>query len=268
MHAGLVVAQHRPGTTEDPAPIGEGLIRLEAGVSHVWDQPYPVSGLAGNLLGGPALGVGIGVGPHAEIQIEGISFNRLGITDRGPAPLSHMVDVTGDSTRSFDDVVVGAKVRVVGEGARRPAIALRFATRLPNASNESGLGLDTIDFFQSLLVGKTVRAVRAVANVGVGILSDPTRGDRQNDVLTYGVSIVGTLTGTVAVVGDINGRVSTRRGEPPPGTGTRGTTTVGLRYTRGAVTIDGGLLVGATSRDADVGFTAGLTWVFESPLDP
>ncbi|HJN45961.1 MAG: hypothetical protein CL477_12455 [Acidobacteria bacterium] len=266
--AGLVAAQQRPLLTEDPEAIGDGLILLEAGIDRAWDETFTVSGLEGNLLRGPQLGLSFGMGPNAEIQIDGISFSRLNISDRFDAPLSSMLDVTGDTSSSFADIVVGAKVKIVGEGARMPAIALRFATRLPNASNESGLGLDTIDFFQSLLVGKTIESVRVVGNVGLGILSDPTRGDRQNDVLTYGFSLARAFAPGAEIVGEINGRASTRRGAPPPGTETRATMTFGLRYTRGTVRFDGGLFTGFTSRDPRVGVTGGLTWVFESPLSP
>ena len=263
-----VAAQQRPLLTEDPESIGAGLILLEAGIDHAWDQPFTVSGLEGNLLRGPLLGLSFGMGPNAEIQIDGVSFSRLNISERFAAPLLHMVTVTGDTTRSFDDLVVGAKVKLVSEGSRMPAIALRFATKLPNASNEGGLGLDTMDFFQSLLVGKTVQSVRVVGNVGLGILSDPTRGDRQNDVLTYGFSLARAFAPGAEIVGEINGRASTRRGTPPPGTESRGTMTFGLRYTRGTVRLDSGLFTGFTSRDARVGITGGLTWVFQSFLTP
>ena len=266
--AGPVVAQQRPLLTEDPETIGDGLILLEAGIDHAWDQTFTVSGLEGNLLSGPLLGLSFGMGPNAEIQIDGVSTSRLSISNRFDAPLSHVVDVSGDSTRSFDDVVIGAKVKLVSEGARMPAISLRFATKLPNASNESGLGLDTMDFFQSLLVGKTIQAVRMVGNVGLGILSDPTRGDRQNDVLIYGVSFARAFAPGAEIVGEINGRTSTRRGGPPPGTESAATMTFGLRYTRGTVRVDGGVFTGFTSRDPRVGLTGGLTWVFESPLNP
>ena len=266
--AGPVVAQQRPLLTEDPESIGDGLILMEVGIDHAWDQTFTVSGLDGDLLRGPLLGLSFGMGPNAEIQIDGVSFSHLRISDRFDAPLSGMVDASGDTTHSFDDIVVGAKIKVVSEGARMPAIALRFATRLPNASNESGLGLDTMDFFQSLLVGKTMQAVRLVGNVGVGILSDPTRGDRQNDVLTYGFSLARAFAEGAEIVGEINVRVSTRRGTPPPGTESRATMTFGLRYTRGAVRFDGGLFTGFTSGDPRVGLTGGLTWVFESFLQP
>ena len=266
--AGTVAAQQRPLLTEDPETIGDGLMLLEAGIDHGWDQTFTVSGLEGNVLRGPLLGLSFGMGSNAEIQIDGVSFSRLRVSDRFNAPLSNMVNFSGDTTHSFDDIVVGAKVKIVSEGARMPAIALRFATRLPNASNESGLGLDTIDFFQSLLVGKTMQSVRVVGNVGLGILSDPTRGDRQNDVLTYGFSLARAFAEGAEIVGEINGRASTRRGAPPPGTESRATMTFGLRYTRGTVRFDGGLFTGFTSRDPRVGLTGGLTWVFESPLRP
>ena len=266
--AGPVLAQQRPLLTEDPETIGDGLILLEAGIDHAWNETFTVSGLKGNVLRGPRLGLSFGMGSNAEIQIDGVSYSRLHVADRFDAPLSNMLDLSGDTARSFDDFVVGAKVKLVSEGARMPAIALRFATRLPNASNESGLGLDTIDFFQSVLVGKTMQSVRVVGNVGLGILSDPTRGDRQNDVLTYGFSLARAFAEGAEIVGEINGRASTRSGVPPPGTESRATMTFGLRYTRGTVRFDGGLVTGFTSRDPRVGLTGGLTWVFESPLRP
>ena len=266
--AGPVFAQQRPLLTEDPETIGDGLILLEAGIDHAWNETFTVSGLKGNVLRGPRLGLSFGMGSNAEIQIDGVSYSRLHVADRFDAPLSNMLDLSGDPARSCDEFVVGAKGKLGSEGARMPAIALRFATRLPNASNESGLGLDTIDFFQSVLVGKTMQSVRVVGNVGLGILSDPTRGDRQNDVLTYGFSLARAFAEGAEIVGEINGRASTRSGVPPPGTESRATMTFGLRYTRGTVRFDGGLVTGFTSRDPRVGLTGGLTWVFESPLRP
>ena len=104
----------------------------------------------------------------------------------------------------MDDIVIGAKTRVLSETAWRPAAALRFATRLPNASNESGLGLDTFDFVNTLLVGKTIGSIHLVENVGLGILSDPTQGDRQNDMVMYGQSLAWALTQATEIVVEVN----------------------------------------------------------------
>jgi hypothetical protein len=259
---GRAEAQQRPLVTEDPETIGSGLVLLEAGVDHLREIFYPVSGLTGNLLRLPTLGASFGISSIAEIQVDGGLYNRLTVTDREDAPLSSVLDFTGDRTTSVEDLVIGTKLRVLSETAGRPAVGVRFATKLPNASNESGLGLDTTDFFASLLIGKTVQSIRVVGNVGVGVLASPTEGDRQNDVLTYGLSLARAVRQGLEVVGEVNGHFDVRDAEPPPGTDTRGAIRVGGRFTRGTVRVDAGLILGMTSRDPSIGFTAGLTWVF------
>jgi hypothetical protein len=250
--------------TEDPEPVGAGRVLIEGGFDYAKDANYPASGLRGNLLRAPLIGVSVGISSIAELQIDGGFYNRLSVDSRRPAPLSSMVEQLGATTHDVEDVVVATKIRVAAETAGRPSFGVRFATKLPNTSNESGLGLDTTDFYASILVGKTVRSVRTVGNVGVGILGDPTRGDRQNDVLTYGVSIARALTRGTEIVGEVNGRVDTRAGEPPPGTESRGMARVGMRYTTGGWRADAGLLFGLTAQDPDFGVLAGFTYVFNA----
>jgi len=264
----LAFAQQRPLVTEDPETVGAGRILIEGGFDYARDVEYPVSGLTGHLRRFPLIGISLGIGSVGEVQIDGGLYNHLSITERRPAPLSHMLVVPGDSTWHVEDMVVGTKVRLISEGVSRPSIALRSATKLPMASNESGLGLDTIDFFSSLLLAKTVQSVRLVGNIGLGILSDPTRGDRQNDVLTYGISFARALTQRGEVVGEINGRKDTRLGDPPPGTESRSMLRFGGRYTVGTLRADAGLMFGITSNDPSVGFTAGFTYVFDAFQGP
>lgn len=266
IHAAPAVAQQRPLVTQDPEPIGAGQVLFEAGLDYGTDIFFPASGLTGNLFRAPALGISIGVSSIAEIQVSGGPYSRLGITRRQDAPLAGMLDVPGDATSTSDveDLVVGAKVRLLSETGGRPGIGVRFATRLPNATNESGLGLDTTDFYASLLFAKTVQSIRFAGNVGFGILGDPTRGDRQNDVLTYGVSLARAVSDGLDVVGELNGRANMRSGEPPVGTESRGALRGGIRVTRGASRFDVGLLVGLTSRDPSLGLTAGFTYMFKA----
>ena len=264
----LAFAQQRPLVTEDPETVGAGRILIEGGFDYARDVEYPVSGLTGHLRRFPLIGISLGIGSVGEVQIDGGLYNHLSITERRPAPLSHMLVVPGDSTWHVEDMVVGTKVRLISEGVSRPSIALRSATKLPMASNESGLGLDTIDFYSSLLLAKSVQSVRLVGNIGLGILSDPTRGDRQNDVLTYGISFARALTQRGEVVGEINGRKDTRLGDPPPGTESRSMLRFGGRYTVGTLRADAGLMFGITSNDPSVGFTAGFTYVFDAFQGP
>ena len=258
-------AQQRPLVTEDPEPVGAGRVLIEGGIDYAHNQEYPVSGLKGNLWKVPTLGVSVGISSIAELQIDGGLYDQLSITSRNPgAPLAHLLTVTGTSTHDVDDIVIGTKIRLLSEGDSRPAIGFRFATRLPNASNESGLGLDTTDFYASLLGAKTVQSIRVVGNFGIGILGDPTDGERQNDVLTYGLSFARAVTQQTEVVGEINGRASTRSGEAFPGTESRGILKLGGRYTRGPVRLDAGVYFGLTTVDPTIGFTTGFTYVFNA----
>jgi hypothetical protein len=257
-------AQQRPLVTEDPETIGAGRLLIEGGFDYAWDVEYPASGLEGDLLRVPLIGLSIGVSSIAEMQIDGGFHNRLNIDSVDPsAPLAGMVTATGDATSDVEDIVIGMKVRIVPEGMRRPGFGFRFATRLPNANNETGLGLDTTDFYATLLTAKTVESVRIVGNVGLGILGDATRGDRQNDVMMYGLSFARALTTRAEVVGEINGWLNFRD-EPPVATDSRGIGRVGARYTISSWRADGAVLFGVTERDPGFGFTFGATYVFDA----
>ena len=259
-----VMAQQRPLVTEDPETVGAGRILLEGGIDYNRDVLFPASGLTGNLLRAPLIGISVGLSSIAELQIDGGLFNNLSITDRRPAPLSDMLDVDGTSTSDVEDVVIATKIRILAEGTRRPSFGVRFATKLPNTSNENGIGLDTTDIYMTGLVAKTVQSIRVVGNVGLGILGDPTRGDRQNDVLAYGLSFARALTNAIEVVGEVNGRADVASGSPPVGTESRSALRFGGRYTQGLVRVDAGVLVGLTARDPGIGFMLGATYVFDA----
>ena len=263
--AGPVSAQQRPLVTEDPEPIGAGRVLVEGGLDLAHDQQYPVSGLEGNLLRLPTIGLSFGISSIAEFQIDGGFYDRLSIKTRRPnAPLASELTATGDNTHDVSDFVIATKIRLMAEAAGRPALGIRFATKLPNASNESGLGLDTTDFEASLLGAKTVQSIRFVGNIGIGMLADPTQGHRQNDVLAYGISFARAMTQATEIVGELNGRLSTRSGEPFPGTEDRGLLKFGGRYTRGPVRFDAGVYFGLTTVDPTIGFTTGFTYVFNA----
>ncbi len=261
---GGALAQQRPLLTEDPEPVGAGRVLVEGGFDAAHDLHYPASGLKGNLIRLPTFGISVGLSSIAELQIDAGFYDRLKVTGRENAPLSPLLDFTGDSTHDVEDTVIATKIRLMPEAEHQPALGLRFATKLPNASNESGLGLDTTDFYASLLGAKTVQSIRVVANVGVGILADPTSGNRQNDVLIYGLSFARALTQQAEVVGEINGRASTRSGDPFPGTESRGLLKLGGRFTTGMLRLDAGVYFGLTTIDPSIGGTVGFTYVFNA----
>src|SRR6266852_5554167 len=115
--ASPAAAQQRPLVTEDPEVIGAGLILLEGGFDYGRDVLFPLSGLQGNLLRAPVLGVSLGISSIAELQLDGGLYNRLTVTKRGigPAPLAGQLTFTGDSTHSVEDIVLATKIRIVAE---------------------------------------------------------------------------------------------------------------------------------------------------------
>ena len=262
--AGSASAQQRPLVTEDPEPIGSGRVLIEGGFDLAHDYQNPVSGLKGNLVSVPTIGISVGLSSIAELQIDGGIYNRLNISSRNPnAPLAPLLTVTGDSTHDVSNAVLATKIRVLAETASRPALAVRFATKLPNASSEKGIDLDTTDVSGSLLIAKTVQSIRVVGNLGAGILTNPTSGVGQNDVFLYGLSFARAVTQEAELVGELNGRVSTRT-SAFPGTESRGILKLGGRYTRGPVRLDAGVFFGLTTVDPTIGFTTGFTYVLNA----
>jgi hypothetical protein len=261
-------AQQRPLVTEDPETIGGGRILIETGVETARDIFLPGSGLTGDRLQAPTLGVSIGLSSIAELQVDGALYQRLDITGRQAAPLAFKLKVDGDTTSDVGDLEISTKLKILGERVRRPSIGLRLATKLPNASNETGLGLDTLDFSATVLVGKTRASTRYVGNVGLAILGDAIRGDRQFDVLIYGLSAAHALREGLEVVGEVHGHLQWAWAFPAPGAESKATIRGGVRYTRGAGRVDAGLLVGTTDRDPGFGVTVGYTHVLDAFSPP
>jgi len=257
-------AQQRPLKTEDPETIGSGRMLVEAGIDYQRDVYLPVSGLRGHLFTIPDFGVSLGVSSIAEIQIDWGVYQKLNITDQvAGAPLSDMLILDGSTTDDFGDIHIGAKVKLLSETARRPAIGSWFRTRLPNAGNESGLGKDVQDFSSALTIGKTVQSVRVVANIGVTMIGKPTEAVAQDDLLIYSLSVARAISGATEVVGEFVGRANFAN-IVTPGAEDRGLLRFGARYTISGARFDAGILIGLTARDPEFGVTGGFTWVFDA----
>jgi hypothetical protein len=251
-------AQQRPLATQDPEAIGAGRVLLEGGIETGRDVNYPVSGLTGDRVSIP-IGVSFGLGPSAELQIDA-GYQWLDSLTRVAAPLSDAVR-PGPRTSDVIDAVVATKLKILSENARRPAVGIWLATQLPNASNESGLGLDTMNFYATLLVGRTVRSTRVVGNAGIAVLGDVLQGTVQQDAFIGSVSVARALSPVWDVVGELAGQKVLSAHVAPVGGEPRGRLRGAVRYTHNQWRLDGGLVLGLTPRDPDIGVSLGLTWV-------
>jgi hypothetical protein len=258
---GTAHAQQRPLVTEDPESIGSRRVLVEGGFETAWDQFFPASGIDGDVVRGPSLGVSVGISPTAEVQVDWGVFQRVAVTRLEPAPFSETLSLSSGRGVSVEDMLVATKIRLLAEGTSVPAVGVRFGTKLPTADRQEGIGLQTTDFFATLLVAKTIRSVRTVGNAGLLILGNPLPGDTPVPALGLGVSVARAITNAFEVVGEINGRLDAWRDPVPIGTESRSSFRLGARYTYNLLRVDAGLTIGMTPRDPGVGLTLGATYV-------
>ncbi len=252
------LAQSRPLVTEDPETVPAGNLLLEAGFDHDRDAFYPASGLRGNLTRLGTFGLSIGVSSIAEVQIDGGLMNRLTIVDDDPlAPLAGMLDITGDSTQDIEDLSIGAKVRFVSEtqaGPRWPFDSGRGcqtpATRAASASTRRIFTSGSPSARPSSPSGSS-------ATSGSASSADPVRGDRQNDVLDYGISVARAVRrASSSLARSTAARTPARASRRSAPTAGRRCASA-RRFTQGPVRVDGALAIGVTERDPSWGFTRG-----------
>ena len=259
---GAAFAQQRPLVTEDPETIGTGRILIEGGFSLEADQAFPANAIEGDVARLASFGASVGISPTAEIQIDGGLIQRLDVTARATRPpgVSAPFEVA-PRTSGVEDFIVATKIRLAPESASRPALGLRFGTKLPTASPEKGIGLGTTDFFASFLLAKTVQSVRTVGNVGLIVLGNPVTGHDPATTLGVGVSVARALTNEFEVVGELNGRLTPFEKIVPIGLESRGVLRLAGRYTYAMLRLDFGVLAGITNRDPSFGISAGATYL-------
>jgi hypothetical protein len=239
--------------------VGAGRVLVEAGIESGQNARYFLSGLKGDRVAMP-IGVSFGLGNIAELQLDA-GYTWFGIDSRTDAPLAYRVPADATRTSDVIDLTVATKIRICGEGTNRPAFGVRFATRLPNASNESGLGLDTTDFYFSLLGAKTFGAWRVTGNAGLGILSNPLVGTVQDDEFVGGLTVARAFTRAWDVVGEVTTQKVWFADVPPVGAEPLGEVRIAARYRRGRARFDAGVLAGFTERSPDFGVIGGVTIV-------
>ncbi len=164
------------------------MIQTEFGAAHFLGQTFPLSGLKGNLTKIGSIRFCISLSEYVELQTDGTLLNILDITERKSAFNSNKT-TSNDPTADIGDFSVWTKFGVLSEYSSGIGISVRFGIQLPNASNESGLGIDEMNFFSSLLFQKHYAGTWTL-NAGLGILSDPQQVGSQHDVVTYGIEYV------------------------------------------------------------------------------
>jgi hypothetical protein len=183
---GSLHAQERPLITQSPQVLEPGKVSFQFGFDFLQDVKYPASGLRGDQTSIGVMGIYIGLGEIVEFEMNWTAYNILSISQQTPTPLKLQLNSSGTSTSDYGDLVLSTKILMFSEGKKRPSIAFLPGVQLPNASAEKGIGLDSTQFYGSLLFGKHLGKLNLFSNIGLGILSNPIEAGVQNDVLLYG----------------------------------------------------------------------------------
>ena len=256
---GSIYAQQRPMVTEPVETVEPGHLRFELGFEFLQDAAFPFSGLEGDLSRLGVLGFRLGVGKNVELQLLGTVHNVLNINRQFPAPNTPNLGFNDDSTSDIGDFTLAAKVRFKQESDGSPALGFRFGFEMPNASNENGLGNDELNAFGSLLIEKRVGRARAIANLGIAILGDPTDSNAQDDLFTYGAALIYEATDKINLLVDLNGRA----GDAGIGTEEQTQLRLGAQFKAGGLYWDVGAFFGFQDTDPDTGVIIGVSKDFK-----
>ncbi len=265
--AGAVAAraQQRPLITEDVEIVKPGSVRFDFGFDFLQDKDYLVSGLNGDLSRLGVINLTIGLAPNVEFETGGVIQNFLSVNRQRPSAIPIRLSQGTNSTHDTGDFYLAAKIKLRQETRRTPAVGFRFGAELPNSNQERGIGLNQTNFFATMLAGKSFGRVRVYGNLGLGILTAPLDRFTQNDVLLYGLAATWQFNNRLTLVGEVNGRYSTRK-NPPLGTESDGAARLGARIRAGGLIWDVGGLRGLHRNSERSGVTFGVTYeghVFE-----
>ena len=181
----ILISQQHPLAVESPTLLEPGHAQIELGTAYFRQQPYPLSGLTGNLWKLGNIKFCMSLSGFVELQTEGTLLNTLNVTNRQPA-FNSGITTSNNKTSDVGDFSLWTKFSVLSEYSTGIGFSVRFGIQLPNTSNESGLGIDEMNFFSSLLFQKHFIGLWTI-NAGLGILGDPTLVSSQHDVFVYGI---------------------------------------------------------------------------------
>ncbi|MBD0325068.1 MAG: hypothetical protein ICV68_01475 [Pyrinomonadaceae bacterium] len=265
-------AQQRPLLTEDVDIIPPGSLRIEVGIDFVQNAKFPLSGVTGDLTRVGVIGINIGLAPNVEFQIDGVAQNILSINSQTvPSPIPLGFAPGTNSTNDIGDFILSTKIKLRSETRRGPSLGFRLGVQLPNSNQTRAIGVNQINAFGTILVGKKFGRdgrINTFGNLGLGILTAPIERFTQNDVVLYGFASIIRLTKNINFAGEIHGRANTRGGSAPLGTESQAEARLGVQVKASGLRFDFAGIAGLTDFSPRSGVTFGVTYDTPSIFTP
>src|SRR5207237_5525258 len=191
----------------------------------------------------------VGLSPNVEFSVEGVAQNFLSINTRGVFAFPLQIAPGATSTNDTGDFRLSTKIKLRNETRHSPSLGFRFGVQLPNSNQARGIGTNQTNAYGMILVGKKFGRdgrLNTFGNLGLGILTAPTRLFTQNDVVLYGLAGIFRLNKQFNLVGEVNGRANTRPGTGPLGTESQGEARLGLQLRASGLRFDIAGIAGLT----------------------
>lgn len=243
----------RPFRTEAASTLDWGEHAVEIGADYMSEMtPLPIldSTARGDSWRAPVVRYRAGLG-RAEFQVAGALMT-------GFSP-----DAPGlSSEQEVGDFAFWMKIEAVQDAPGRPGVGFMVGAKMPNASDETGLGTDESDVFLGLLLSNRRGAHELRLNLGLAILGDPTVNSAQQDLLTYGLA--GRHGDRHAFLWEVWGRALGDEGRDLD----ESTLRVGYGYFGDKMSFDASLLAGLDDNSGDLGASLGVTWQLGSARRP
>ncbi len=252
-------AQQRPLITEDVEIIKPGAIRIDFGFDFAQDKNFTLSGLNGDLTRIGVVNARFGLAPNVEFETGGVIQNFLSVNRQYRASATPLKLKDAGSTNDTGDFFLATKIKLKNETKRFPALGFRFGVQLPNSNQERGIGVNQLNFFATALAGKHFGKLNLFGNLGLGILTAPSALYTQNDVVLYGLAAAYQVSDRLTLVGEVNGRQSTRR-TTPLGTESEGEARIGARLKAAGLIWDVAGIKGINHNSNRTGVTFGVSY--------
>jgi hypothetical protein len=250
-------AQQHPLAVEHSELLQSGYAQIDLGSSYFRNQPFPLSGLRGHLLKFGNIRFAISLSEYVELQADGTLLNLLDITHRDSSFNSHVV-TSSTPTGDIGDFTVWTKFAVLSEYRSGIGFSVRFGIQLPNASNESGLGIDEMNFYATMLFQKHIGGLMTL-NAGLGILGDPTVLGQQHDVFLYGLEYRLPVGSTTSVLIQTAGR----KGHSGTGVHPLANTKLGIEYGASDFIFTASGVMNTSSQDRARGIELRVSYLFQ-----
>lgn len=256
-----------PLDTERAATLPGGASEFSVGVAYHRDERFPAFTPRGvlrsqDLLLAPQLGFRIGAGSWAEIQLRH-EMVILDETYRGGG---------GEKNAGSGDLRFHTKVRFWRETARWPGLAVRFGTKLPNATRARRMGTDETDFDLAAIGSKDFGPLAVHVNLGLLLLGNPGSffndsipAGGQDDLFTYAVAVESAPLGAaeesgtqVRLLAEMTGLAGSKKEND------RSHLLGAVRVERGSLALFFGPSLGLLSGSEDFGVRGGILYRFGS----